>query len=273
MAKRGLGKGLEALFSQDESSTNESNQLKIEKIIARKDQPRKTFKEEALKELAESIKEHGILQPLLVRPYKDDLYELIAGERRYRAAIILGLEEVPVVVKEMEDNTVMEAALIENLQREDLSPVEEAFAFKEMIEKYSYTQEQLAAKIGKSRAYIANAVRILNLPEEILLMVEDGRLSAGHARAILSVKDKGQQMKLASKIVESGLSVRESEGAGKKKTTDSKDVNLVELEDRLQDKLGTRVRLNKKGRGGKIEIAFFDDEDLQRIMEILGISL
>lgn len=272
MAKRGLGKGLEALFTGDETGATGSTQIRVENIVARKDQPRKKFKEEALKELAESIREHGILQPLLVRP-NGDMYEIIAGERRFRAAVSIGLEEVPVVVREMEDTSAMEAALIENLQREDLSPVEEAFAFKEMIERYTYTQEQLAAKIGKSRVYVANSVRILNLPEEILLMVEDGRLSAGHARAILSIKDKGQQMKLATKIVESGLSVRESEGAVKPKAPVVKDINLVELEDRLQDKLGTRVKLNKKGRGGRIEIAFFDDEDLERIMEILGVSL
>lgn len=275
--KRALGKGLEALFGENVTVTSEPTIIAIADIVIRKGQPRKTFDEPALEELAASIKTHGVLQPLLVRPLDDGTYELIAGERRLRASKRVGLEAVPVMVKEMEDNSAREAALIENLQREDLNPVEEAMAYQEMLVNYKYTQDELANRIGKSRAYVANTCRLLNLPEEVLLMVSDGRISAGHARAILSVKDKKEQVKLANKIINTGMTVRESESHGKKSksiiTKASVEPEIFDLTEKLEDWLGTKVKIEKKRKGGKIEIAYYDNEDLTRIIEAIGIKL
>ncbi|MGE5372941.1 MAG: ParB/RepB/Spo0J family partition protein [Solirubrobacterales bacterium] len=275
--KRALGKGLEALFGENVTVTSEPTIIAIADIVIRKGQPRKTFDEPALEELAASIKTHGVLQPLLVRPLDDGTYELIAGERRLRASKRVGLEAVPVMVKEMEDNSAREAALIENLQREDLNPVEEAMAYQEMLVNYKYTQDELANRIGKSRAYVANTCRLLNLPEEVLLMVSDGRISAGHARAILSVKDKKEQVKLANKILNTGMTVRESESHGKKSksiiTKASVEPEIFDLTEKLEDWLGTKVKIEKKRKGGKIEIAYYDNEDLTRIIEAIGIKL
>jgi ParB family chromosome partitioning protein len=227
--------------------------------------------------MAVSIKEHGVLQPLLVRPLDNGKYELVAGERRLRASILAGLERVPVVVRDMDEPVAWEAALIENLQRENLNPIEEAAAYREMLDRHGYTQEELAKKIGKSRAHVANTVRILNLPEEIREMIADGKLTAGHARAILSIKDEEEQISLAHKIIGQGLSVRDSEQAGteeirKRKVTQSiKDPNLLMAEQRFEEFLNTKVRVIKKKSGGKIEVSFHDDEELNRIMEILGL--
>lgn len=275
MNKRVLGKGLDALFAGAEGGSKPGN-ISVDEIVVRPDQPRRVFEEAALTELSESIKEHGILQPLLVRPIESNKYELIAGERRLRAAKLVGLEEVPVFIRELDDRIAREAALIENLQREDLSPIEEATAYKEMIDGYDYTQEELAERIGKSRSYVANTIRLLNLPREVLEAVNDGQLTAGHARAILSVKGQDEQIKLARKIINSGMSVRESEGAGKKAKQakkDSLDVHIKDIEDKLQDILGTRVQINRKKKGGNITVAYFDDEDLERLIELMGVKL
>lgn len=278
MIKKGLGKGLEALFEGAGEAMGQGNEpamLEISKIIVRPQQPRKKFEDGSLEELANSIREHGILQPLLVRKIENGKYELVAGERRLRAAVMAGIKEVPVYIKELSDQGAREAALIENLQREDLNPVEEALAFKEMIEEYNYKQEELAKRIGKSRSYVANTLRLLNLPKTVLDAVEDGRLTAGHARAILAIKDPEQQIKLAQKIMNSSLSVREAEGAGRGrtgKTDGEEDIDIKELEERLQDKLGTRVLISRKRRGGSIRIDFYNDEDLNRLLEILGIE-
>ncbi|MGE5415693.1 MAG: ParB/RepB/Spo0J family partition protein [Acidobacteriota bacterium] len=274
MNKRVLGKGLDALFAGAEGGSKPGN-VAIDEIVVRADQPRRVFEEAALKELSESIKEHGILQPLLVRPIEANKYELIAGERRLRAAKIAGLAEVPVFIRELDDRIAREAALIENLQREDLSPVEEATAYKEMIEGYDYTQEELSERIGKSRSYVANTIRLLNLPKEVLQAVNEGQLTAGHARAILSLKGTEEQVKLANRIISSGMSVRESEGAGKKvkqSKKDSMDIHIKDIEDKLQDALGTRVQINRKKKGGNITVAYFDDEDLERLMELMGVK-
>lgn len=271
MSKKGLGKGLEALFGDTGTAGIEPALVDIDRIVPRKDQPRKVFDESALQELTDSIAIHGILQPLLVRPIGDGHYELIAGERRLRAAKKVGLAEIPVMVKEFEDNTAREASLIENLQREDLNPIEEAIAYREMVHVHAYTQEELASKIGKSRAHVANTIRILNLPDEIIDMVSSGRLTAGHARAILSVKDRKEQVKLAKKIMNSGLSVRESEGAVAKRAERERDPDMADMVEKLEDRLGTRVKINAKRRGGTIEITYYDNEDLSRILEEIGI--
>ncbi|NLV15606.1 MAG: ParB/RepB/Spo0J family partition protein [Syntrophomonadaceae bacterium] len=274
MSKRGLGKGLDALFSGDHSAEAMDQQVSISRIVVRGDQPRKNFNQDALEEMAASIKEHGILQPLLVRPLEDGQYELIAGERRLRAAVRAGLEQVPVMVKPMDDSMAREAAMIENLQREDLNPIEEALAFREMMDRYRYTQEELARRLSKSRSYITNSIRILNLPQEIQEMVESGQLTAGHARAVLSAVGETNQINMARKIVGQGLSVRESEGLSKKlKVKNLKDPNLLAAERCLEDALGTRVRVTMQKTGGRIEVDFRDDEELSRIMEILGLSI
>lgn len=250
----------------------ESFEVEVDRIRIRADQPRKSFDEEKLEELADSIREHGILQPLVVRPKGDGEYELVVGERRLRAALKLGMARVPVVVKELEEREAKEAALIENLQREDLSPIEEAMAYQEMMGSYGYTQEQLAKRIGKSRAYVANTVRLLSLPSDIQELVASGRLTAGHARAILGVRGEAEQRKLAQKILEAGMSVRESEGAAKKQER-AKDEELLYLEERLAEILGSRVRIVPKSRGGKIEIIYYQQEELERILELLGLRI
>jgi ParB family chromosome partitioning protein len=277
VGKRVLGKGLDALFAGGENLRANENEVDLDSIVVKGNQPRKVFNQESLDEMAVSIKEHGVLQPLLVRPLDNGKYELVAGERRLRASILAGLERVPVVVRDMDEPVAWEAALIENLQRENLNPIEEAAAYREMLDRHGYTQEELAKKIGKSRAHVANTVRILNLPEEIREMIADGKLTAGHARAILSIKDEEEQISLAHKIIGQGLSVRDSEQAGteeirKRKVTQSiKDPNLLMTEQRFEEFLNTKVRVIKKKSGGKIEVSFHDDEELNRIMEILGL--
>lgn len=276
MGKRGLGRGLDALISVDyKDGDSHPIQVEIGKVIRRAGQPRKTFTEESLRELAESVREHGLLQPILVRPIDNERYEVIAGERRLRAAEIAGLENIPVVVKDMGDREASEIALVENLQREDLNPVEEAMAYRQMIEQYNYTQDVLAQRIGKSRSHVANTLRILNLAEEVIAMIERGELSAGHARAILSVgHDKEEQVRLARKIFSRGLSVREAERVSDRRRKEKRSVKapeIAELEERLEHRLGTRTNLVRKKRGGKIEIFFYNDEDLERILDILEI--
>jgi len=272
-----LGKGLDALFSSGETLEGPGSEISLEKIVVRGNQPRKLFNDETIEEMAESIKEHGILQPLVVRPLADGKYELVAGERRLRAAVLAGLKKVPVVIKEMEEPQAWEAALTENLQRENLNPIEEAAAYREMLERYGYTQEELARKIGKSRAHVANTVRLLNLPEEVRELVKTGEITAGHARAILAVKDGEQQLALARKIIQQGMTVRDTEDAGtkerkgRKPAEKAKDPNLVMAEQRFEELLNTRVKIIRQKTGGKIEVHFNDDEELNRIMEVMGL--
>ncbi|MGI6488312.1 MAG: ParB/RepB/Spo0J family partition protein [Syntrophothermaceae bacterium] len=276
MAKRGLGRGLDALLAV-ESNDGQAREVLVNQVRARGDQPRREFAEDKLEELAASILEHGVLQPILVRPLSNDEYELIAGERRLRAAQMAGLEVIPAVVREMDEQEAAEAALIENLQREDLNPVEEALAYRHMLESYGYTQEILARRIGKSRSHIANSMRILSLPAEIIRMLEERQMSAGHARAILAVQDDNKRLTMAKGIVEQGLSVREAEKAAKAvksrkgRAAPARPPEILELEERLEGRLGTRVKLKKKRRGGKLEIFFYDNEDLQRVLDILDI--
>lgn len=277
MSKRVLGKGLDALLSSGETLEKPGNEISLEKIVVTGNQPRKMFNDETIKEMADSIKEHGVLQPLLVRPLESGKYELVAGERRLRAAVLAGLKKVPVVIREMQDPEAWEAALIENLQRENLNPVEEAAAYREMLERYGYTQEELARKIGKSRAHVANTVRLLNLPEEVRELVKSGEITAGHARAILALKDEEQQLALARKIIQQGMTVRDTEEAGTRerkvrtKAVKAKDPNLAMVEQRFEELLNTRVKVIKQKNGGKIEVHFNDDEELSRIMEVMGL--
>lgn len=274
--ERGLGRGLDALFSAGIDNDNmEIVELNIDTIIARQDQPRRNFDQESLQELAESLKEHGVLQPVLVRE-KDDLYEIIAGERRWRAAKIAGLKTVPAVVRKLDDLQVAEISLIENLQREDLTPVEEAQAYRLMMERFHYTQENLSQKIGKSRAHIANTLRILNLPASIIDMINARKISAGHARAILAYGGEKEQLAAAQEIVTAGLSVREAERRVKVKKTVQEFVfekppEVLDLEERMQKFFGTKAEIFTLRKGGKIEITYYNDEDLERIIELLNI--
>lgn len=274
--ERGLGRGLDALFSAGIDNDNlEIVELNIDTIIARQEQPRRNFDQESLQELAESLKEHGVLQPVLVRE-KDDLYEIIAGERRWRAARIAGLTTVPAVVRKLDDLQVAEISLIENLQREDLTPVEEAQAYRLMMDRFHYTQENLSQKIGKSRAHIANTLRILNLPASIIEMINTRKISAGHARAILAYGGEKEQLAAAQEIVTAGLSVREAERRVKVKKTVQEFVfekppELIDLEERMQKFFGTKAEIFTLRKGGKIEITYYNDEDLERIIELLNI--
>jgi ParB family chromosome partitioning protein len=277
-AKRGLGKGLNALIPEIEVAENEKAlEVEIEKLRPNTGQPRKKFDQEKINELAQSIKEHGILQPLVVRPMGEE-YQIVAGERRYRAAQELGLEKVPVVIKDLTDNQVLEIGLIENIQREDLNPIEEALAYQELITKFGLTQEQLAEKLGKSRSAIANALRLLNLPQEIQGELANGAITMGHARALLGIEDVKEQKKIANEIIEKDLNVRQVEDLvrrqqSKKKKTAPKqaaeNIYLAEIEDQLIEALGTPVKIKEKGKSGTIEIAFYSKDDLERLVNLL----
>lgn len=275
MAKKGgLGKGVDALFFDNAVEEN-AVKLPLNEIEPNRDQPRKNFDETALAELSDSIRAHGVLQPLLVRPMADGSYRLIAGERRYRAARMAGLTEVPVTIREMTDEEESIFALIENLQREDLNAIEEAEGLKKLIESFGLTQEQAAARVGKSRTAVTNALRLLNLPEDISALVKEGKISMGHARALLSVEDKAELSRIADLIVKNGISVRETERlakrAGREKKTPEKhqkkrDSFYDEVELALGQCLGRKVKVYVgKGGRGTLEIEFFGTEDLKKL--------
>jgi len=273
--ERGLGRGLEALLSSIDPDSVQVAEIELVQIIPQENQPRKIFAEESLRELADSIHEHGVLQPVLVRP-KGEYYEIIAGERRWRAAEMAGLNVIPALVKEMADMEAAEISLVENLQREDLSAIEEARAYKNLLEQYQYTQEHIAERVGKSRAHIANTIRLLNLSPEIIAMIDRKQISPGHARALLALRSKREQVLAANEIVKGGLSVRQAEQKVKNKNSrrvqaGKKSPDLQEVEERLQSYLGTRAEIIRKRRGGKIEISYYDEEDLERILERLGL--
>ncbi|MDE6123641.1 MAG: ParB/RepB/Spo0J family partition protein [Eubacterium sp.] len=282
MAKKqsGLGKGLGALML--ENTTEDmvaTNTLPISEIIPNKEQPRKTFDEDALAELAESIKQHGVLQPLLVRPLPSGGYQLVAGERRWRASRMAKLREVPVVVKELTDTETMEIAIIENLQREDLNPIEEAEGLQALIDKCGFTQEEVAASVGKSRSAIANSLRLLRLPQEVRDMTREGSISAGHARALLSLDNEAMIYEAAQNIVNNNLSVRDIERLVKiqdknavvsQKRYKRRDSFYDEVELTLSEVLGRKVKVyNGKGKG-TLEIEFYSQEDLKNIANKLG---
>ncbi len=249
-------------------------------------QPRKDFSAEALRELADSIREQGIVQPLIVRE-RGGQFELIAGERRWRAAQLLQLAEVPIIVRQADDRAVLELALIENLQRENLNAVEEAHGYEQLAGQFQLTQEEIALKVGKSRAVVANSLRLLKLPQAIQNFIRDGRLSVGHAKVILGVTDEKKQKLAAERVVKQGLNVRQTEGLVAKLTArDSRklalkpetvaapggDPHVMDLEDRLREKFGTKVQLRYAQGKGAVEISFFSDEELERILEVLGIQ-
>ena len=290
--KSGLGKGLDTLIpkadpkpakegtkKEESAEKGAVTMLKTSQVEPNRDQPRKQFDEEALSELASSIKEYGIIQPIIVTK-RADYYEIIAGERRWRAAKKAGLKEIPVVVKDYSEKEIAEISLIENIQRENLNPIEEANAYKKLIDDYKLTQEELSNRISKSRTVITNTLRLLKLHEDVQEMLANGSLSAGHARALVALEDKELQLKTAEKIVEGTLSVRQTEDLvkellepKKEKTAKEKVKNNViyqNLEKELTESLGTKVRIKQKEKGkGKIEIAYFSEDDLDRLYRAL----
>lgn len=280
--KGGLGRGLDALFADnsiEEIASTSAVKLKIMDIEPNRDQPRKIFDEDALAELADSIAKHGVIQPLLVRPMPDGSYQLVAGERRWRASRMAGLTEVPVVIKELSDDEAMALALIENLQREDLNAIEEAQGIKALMDTLALTQDEAAERVGKSRPAVANALRLLKLPDSVIALVSDGKLSPGHARALLGFKDEQDIIETADLIIEKGLTVRDVEKLVKKRNKEPKAEKPAarrasyydEVELALTDFLGRKVKVGTKPgkESGVLEIDFFDKDDLTRLADAL----
>lgn len=275
--KGGLGKGMSALIYDNamEPTSGESVRLSINEIEPNRDQPRKIFEEQALAELSASIKEHGVLQPLLVRPMADGSYRLVAGERRYRAARMAGVTEVPVTIREMTDEEESIFALIENLHREDLNAIEEAQGIKTLIDTFGFTQEEAAQKVGKSRTAVTNSLRLLNLPENISNLVRDGKISMGHARALLSFEDAAEASRVAQLVVKDGISVRDVERLAKsaqktkkspEKREKKRDIFYEEVELALSKMLGRKVKVFvSKGGSGTLEVEFFSKSDLEKL--------
>ena len=293
--KGGLGRGLDALFADvpvkepeiekpsvarkataPEDEKDRVKYIKIHDIMPNANQPRKTFNEEKIEELAASIKEHGIIQPIVVRK-KSKGYEIVAGERRWRAAMKAELKQVPCLIRELDDEQNMLIAIIENMQREDLNPIEEAEGLHQMIETFGMTQEQVSKSVGKSRPYITNSLRLLKLPEYIRGSIAEGKLSAGHGRTLITLTDEEARKKLWNKILEEGLSVRETEKLAsteakpKKKTPLKKKKNpdVARVEEELKEVLGTKVTINNKGNKGSIEIEYYSKDELERLLEML----
>lgn len=279
--KRRLGKGLGALIPDAVSTDAEKTEIKLDKIKPNPFQPRRTFDDEKLSELASSIKEHGVIQAVVVtKSGTEDQYLLVAGERRCRAARIAGLTSVPAVVKSLDKSTMLEIALIENLQREDLNPVEEARAYRKLMQEYSYTQDELSKRIGRSRPSIANSLRLLSLPEEVLNSLIIGELTPGQVRPLLSIDDQEVQQEFATRIIEDKLSAREVErivdkdvkGTAPRKAKKNEktlDPEREELQLQIQRNLGTKVKLKQNNNGGTIEIYYYSNEDLERLIEKL----
>ena len=273
--KGGLGKGLDALFI-DNTTDNGPVTLRISEIEPNRGQPRKEFEESALADLADSIREHGVIQPLLVRPLPSGGYQLVAGERRWRASRMAGLSEVPVVIRELSDHETMELALIENLQRQDLNPMEEALGYQSLMEEYQMTQEEVARVIGKSRPAVANSLRLLALPQAVVRLIEDGSLSAGHGRALLALGSEDAIVESAQLAVQKQLSVRELEKLAQSapkssKTAMKKEKNpyYTELELALTQTLGRQVAITVRGKTQRLSIEFFDKEDLSALAKRL----
>mgnify|MGYP004608494107 FL=1 len=297
MAARGLGKGLDSLIPnalgetktkkeitiKSKTETTETKEpqtlVKITKVEPNREQPRKNFDEDALQELADSIKQFGLLQPILVQDRKD-YYEIIAGERRWRAAKLAGLKEVPVIIRNYTEQEIVEISLIENIQREDLNPIEEAQAYKRLLTEFHLKQDEVAERVSKSRAAVTNSIRLLKLNEEVQRMVVDEMISTGHARALLSVENPEEQYNLAQRIFDEKLSVRDVEKLVKNlhkpvksKKADDKTMQVIyqDIEEKLKQKLGRKVTVTSKGEGsGKIEIEFYNHEDLDRLLDVLN---
>ncbi len=276
--KRGLGKGLEALFADNDTADVSVSTLAIGEIEPNQEQPRKEFSPEALSQLAESIKEHGILQPLVVRPRPNGRYQIVAGERRWRASRIAGLTELPVIIRELTDEQAFEVALVENLVRADLNPIEEAMGYRTLMETFAMTQERIAQRVGRSRSAVANALRLLSLPKEVLSMLEKGNLSAGHARALLPLGGR-DALEAANRVVSQALSVRQTEQLVKQlqkvqpapRTAPPSPSFYREMELALKDTLSRRVRVVPKGKGkGELVLEFYSDEELRELGKKLG---
>lgn len=288
MAKTGLGKGLSALIPIADEINNEQEsviEIEISEIKPNSFQPRRVFDQDKLDELTQSIKEHGVVQPVMVRRIAEGSYELVAGERRLRASELAGKKTIPAVIKELNDAQMMEIALVENIQRENLSPIEEAYAYKRLLEEFKLTQEQLAKRVSKSRSFIANMVRLLNLPHEIIEDLQENRLTVGHARPLLSIENDRKKLEVAQTIINKKLSVREAESLVKnvlenekeKKSAQSKKKEkgrrispvLKDLELRLRSLCGTKVKILDQDGKGKIEIDYYSADDLDRISALL----
>lgn len=294
--KKGLGKGLGNLIPESDKEAQKTKVVekvvekkvivkepaetivKINEVEPNKNQPRRTFDEDALLELAESIKQHGVIQPLIVKK-RDKYYEIIAGERRWRAAKMAGLKEIPIVIKDLSDQEIMEVALIENIQREDLNPIEEAQAYQRLIKEYNYKQDELAERVSKSRVAVTNSMRLLKLDERVQKMIIDDMISAGHARVLLAITDSEKQYTIAMKVFDEKLSVRETEKLIKNldkqvkpkvNTTPENDFIYRDIENKLKESMGTKVIIhNKDNNKGKIEIEYYSQDDFERIVDIL----
>ncbi len=288
MAQRGLGKGLDSLIPASRSDENKETRqnntvVKIAKVEPNRDQPRKNFDEDSLQELADSIKQFGLLQPILVKDRKD-YYEIIAGERRWRAAKIAGLKEIPVIIRDYTEQEIVEISLIENIQREDLNPIEEARAFKRLLDEFHLKQDEMAERVSKSRTAVTNSIRLLKLCDGVQQMIIDDMLSTGHARALIPIEDKELQLQLAQRIFDEKLSVREVEKIVKeilnpekvkeKKEETSQGIQYIyqDIENRLKEKLSRKVAISSKGKSGvgKIEIEFYSNDDLDQLIESLS---
>lgn len=279
MAKKGLGSGLDTLFMDNTNDIQVKKTLRTSEIEPNRDQPRKVFSDEAIAALADSIREYGVLQPILVRPLGTGMYQIVAGERRWRAARMLGLDEVPVNIKELSDLEAMQIAIVENLQRENLNPLEEASGYSELIEKFGMTQEKVAKLVGRSRSAVANAVRLLTLPESVQKMVESGNLSAGHARALLAFDDEELLIATAQKAAGGGLTVRQVEKIAQKSTeetpkkpaSDTKiDNYFKEMEISLNETLGRKVKVDYGKNKGALILEFYDKDDLAELASKLA---
>lgn len=278
--KKGLGKGLQALIPEEKVEAGKGvSKVDIDRVCPNKNQPRTKFDQDKLEELANSIREHGVIQPMIVTVFNDG-YKIVAGERRWRAAKIAGIKEVPVVIRELTEKDIMELALIENLQREDLNEIEEALAYKDLMNKFQLTQQDISTRIGKSRTAIANTLRLLKLPSNIRSLIVDGIITPGHGRCILSTEGFERE-KLLEKILKDKLSVRDSERLAQKLKsnkekieTQKKELNskmfLRDIEDRMQKNLGTKVVIKGKSEKGKIEIEYYSNDDLERLTEMLS---
>lgn len=275
MVKGGLGGGLSNLFDDNTSEVQVKRTLRLSEIEPNRDQPRKSFSDEAIAALADSIREHGMLQPILVRPLSSGGYQIVAGERRWRAARMLGMDEVPVSIRELSDAETMQIAIIENLQRENLNPVEEAEGYRQLLETYGMTQEKVAKMVGKSRSAIANSVRLLELPDRVLKMLENGEISAGHAKALLGFEDEELLIATAMKACDGGLTVRQVERAAQKSVENEEetpeksnariDNYFVEMEISLNERLGRKVKVDYGKNKGVLILEFYDKEDLSAI--------
>ena len=282
-AELGLGRGLNALLGDPvlQNQGEGSVSLPISQVEPGLNQPRKRFDPDSLSELADSIRIHGVIQPLTVRRLSSGYYQIIAGERRWRAAKQAGLDEIPAVIIEADDRKVMELGLIENLQREELNPAEEARGYQTLMTEYGLTQEQVAQRMGKSRPAVTNALRLLNLPEDLMALVEDGSLSAGHARALLGAPNQTLQRQAAKAVLEKGLSVRQTEALVKalqkeKKETPQEDnvlaIYLADIEKNLGSQLGRKVHIQHKGKKGKVELEYYSEDDLDALLRLLQYS-